>query len=102
MVQPSIHEAEGICGTDDGVAVYPANVLVGDGYIVLPGEAFTPSVAKMVIPVAKQDLHARNNAPILFPNTALAPRIVTPRNAIAHTPKALATDRPVPRRLNNS
>ncbi len=102
MVKSPIHEAEGICGADNGVAVYPADVFAGDGHIVLTSKTFMPSVAKMVVTVAKQDFHARNSAPIRLPNTALAPRIVTPRNAIAHTPSALATARPVPSRLNNS
>ena len=39
---------------------------------------------------------ARNSAPIFLPSNRLAARIVTPRNAIAHTPSALATARPVP------
>ncbi len=40
--------------------------------------------------------HARKIAPIFFPRIALAPRIVTARKTIAHTPSALARNLPVP------
>jgi len=46
--------------------------------------------------------HTRNKVPIFFPSKRVAARRVRPRKSIAHTPRAEATARPSPNKLNSS
>ena len=49
-----------------------------------------------------ETIHTRKIAPIFFPSSELADRIVSVSSTIAHTPRALAMYGPSPRRWNSS